>query len=179
MSIKITKDFVFMTALHFEGQFMTNLYEMTANMVVETEDAVQQNIAIERLSYFLTEQIENCIFINENDKEFIQKYKNAGMKVCTVPEDPYDQILGLILINKFNAIMENRIVVTDITFGSKLSNLVKFQITNESAEAEFPGNYWWNDNSANISLKKTGKEKIVDLREYKAQDWNKLDLSWK
>lgn len=180
MSTKITKDFVFMAAIHFENSFMNNLYEMTANMTVETEDAREQNIAIERLMYFIQEQIENSIFIHESEKEAIQKYKAAGIKICTVPDDPYDQIVGLVLVNKFNAIMENRIVVNEIIFGSKLSNLIKFNISSEAATEEYPGNYWWNDSSSNISLKsKSGKDKIVNFSEFKSQDWNKLELSWK
>jgi hypothetical protein len=100
------------------------------------------------------------------------------MKVCTIPEEPYDQIIGLILMNKCNAIMENKIVMTDIVFGSKLSNLIKFELAAETAQAEFNGNHWWNLPTLCTETKKTKKDKIVNLHDHKSDDWAELELTW-
>jgi hypothetical protein len=178
MSNKIQKEFTFMTAVHFNGKYMVNLYEMNAIMIIESLDSDNQNIAIERISHFIGSTIEDVIFICDKEKEAIEKYKNAGMKVCTIPEEPYDQIIGLILMNKCNAIMENKIVMTDIVFGSKLSNLIKFELTAETAQAEFNGNHWWNLPTLCTETKKTKKDKIVNLHDHKSDDWAELELTW-
>lgn len=177
MSTIIKKDFTFLAAIHFENKFLTNLYEISATMKIETFDAKQQNIAIERMIYFF-QVLEDCIFIQDSEKEAIEKYTEAGIRVCIVPEEPYDQILGLILLNKCNAIMENRIIVTNFIIGSKLSNLIKFDITDEMASNEFTGKHWWNDSSLNLSNKSKKKDKIVKLSDYK-DDWAEVDLTWK
>jgi len=178
MSSKIQKEFTFMTAVHFNGKYMVNLYEMNAIMNINTLDSNDQNIAVERITHFIGSVIEDCIFVCDKEKEAIDKYTKAGIKVCTIPEEPYDQIVGLIIMNKCNAIMEDRIIMTDIVFGSKLSNLIKFELSNETAEAEFDGKHWWNIPSMCTQLSKNKKEKIVNLFDHKFEDWAELELTW-
>lgn len=176
MNIQIEKDFTFLTAIHFEQKFMVNLYELSAKMEVLTENVREQNIAIERMTHFLTATIEDVIFVHDAEKEAIQNYTNAGMKVCIIPEEPYDQIIGMILLNKCNAIMENRIVVNEIIFGSKLSNLIKFNINGEMSKLEYPNDSWYNKSFASIT-DKGKKEKIVTL--FDKNNWSELGLTWK
>lgn len=176
MNIQIEKDFTFMTAIHFEKKYMVNLYELHAKMEVMTEDAREQNIAVERMNYFLSNHIEDIIFVQNTEKEAIQNYTNAGMKVCIIPEEPYDQIIGMLLINKCNAIMEGRIVVNEIVFGSKLSNLIKFNISGELAKLEYSEDNWYNKSSLSFT-DKNKKEKIVTL--FDKNNWAQLELTWK
>lgn len=151
---------------------------MNTSMVVETFDMLDQNIAIERMTYFISHTLEDCIFVNQEDKEAIEKYNNAGMRVVEVPEDPYDQILGLLIINKCNAIMEGRLHLSDIVFGSKLSNLIKFELTSEMAINEYPGKHWWNDHTLSTTTKSRKKDKIVKLFDQNTPDWATLELTW-
>lgn len=176
MSTKIQKDFTFLSSIHFENKFLLNFYEMVALMSVEVDDVYEQNIAIERMNYFLTNQIEDSLFINEKDTEALEKYKAAGMKTIVIPDDPYDQIIGHVLINKCNAIMEGRIIVEEIIFGSKLSNLIKFNISCDETDDKFIGNHWWNDPNLSVKPKKK-KDKIVKL--FDQQNWETLELTWK
>ncbi len=178
MTTRVTKDFTFLSSLHFDNRFMVNLYEMNASMIIETFDVQEQNVAVERMNYFITSVLEDCIFVNQEEKDAIQKYSEAGMKVVEVPEDPYDQILGLLLLNKCNAIMEDRVHVTDIIFGSKLSNLIKFELTSEMSINEYPGKFWWNDPSLSTVSKGKKKDKIVKLFDHNTTDWANLELTW-
>ena len=82
-------------------------------MLVETEDIAEQNIALERLLHFVINVLNNSIFINENKTKEIKKYKEAGIRVCELPDDPFDQIISMALLQKFNSIAEGRIKVTD------------------------------------------------------------------
>lgn len=175
---RVQKDFTFLSSIHFENKFLVNLYEMNASMIIETNDPREQNIAIERMSYFLSTVTEESIFVQDLEKDAISKYEQAGIKVCTVPEEPYDQILGLILLNKCNAVMEGRIHVSDIIFGSKLSNLIKFELTSDMAINEYPGKYWWNHASLSTQNPTKKKDKIVKLFDEQI-DWADLELTWK
>lgn len=181
MSVKIQKEFTFMSGVHFDNRFIINLYEMNAVMSVETMNTEDQNTAINRISYFFNYCIENCIFINESHHEQIEKYEKAGLRVCLIPEEPYDQIIGLILINKCNSIMEDKVIITDIVFGSKLNNFVRFELDIETAET-FSGENWWNCSSLcieNSKLEKKVKEgKIVKLFDNKKDEWASLELTW-
>lgn len=178
MTAKIEKDFNFESALHFSGKFLINFFEMTLHMSVDTDNELDQNIAIERLNYYILNHVENSLFINKNEVEAIKKYEDAGLTVLTTPEDPYDQIVGLVLMLKLNAILEGRLHIEKITFSSKLAAGIRFNTPFEETE-EFNGNYWYTDPSASTKIVKTKnkKEKIVKL--FDQDDWASLELIWK
>lgn len=180
MNTRIERDFVFQAAVHFEGKFLLNIYDLSVSMLVETESIREQNIAMERVKYFLHECLENSVFVNEAEKNIIDLYTQAGMKVCTLPEEPYDQIISMIILLKLNSIMEDRMKITDIVLGSKLSDGVRFNTVIEMAENVFSGNHWWQDSSTCIKdgdKNNYKKGKIVKL--FDANEWANAGLNWK
>lgn len=178
MSSRIVKDISFFAAVHFENQFLINLYECDMSMLVHTDDPREQRIAIDRLVYFVSNYLQNSIIVSGQDKTAIEKYEAAGMSTCIVPEEPFDQILGLVFLNKFNSIMEERCEITNMTFGSRLSDYIKFDVSKEEAEAMYPDTAWYNDSTVAIRDKpKKKKDKIVKL--FDPDEWEKNELSWK
>lgn len=180
MSTRIEKDFFFQAAVRFEKQFLLNMYELTVSMLVETEDSREQNIAIERLNYFLHNILENSVFIIHTDTEAIENFEKAGLKVCTTPEEPFDQIISMLLILKFNAIMEDKLFITDMILGSKLSDGIKFSMVPEVAESIYKDENWYNNPCMNTkhSHKQTKrKDKVVKL--FDVNDWVDIGLGWK
>lgn len=171
---KIQKDFVFESAIHFEEKFRINFYEMTVMMEVITDDQREQNIAIERINYYLSDIIDNCIFVNEKEKKAIENYEQAGIRVVQLPEDPFDQIIGVLLILKLNAIMENKLTITEIIFQSKLTAGIKFHTYVEETET-YKGKFWWTDSSTSYKPK-SKKEKVVRL--FDNESWSELGLTW-
>lgn len=175
MNVRIEKSFVFQAAIHFEGTFMVNTYDMNLLMTVLTEDQWEQKIAIERINFYILENLEHNIFVHNKDKKAIDKYRKAGLKVIELPEEPFDQIIGIVLMLKFDAIMEGRVAVDEIVFGSKLTSNIKFHTLFEEAEATYAGNNWWNNNSCVITT--TKKDKVVKL--FDTNDWKDVGLTWK
>jgi len=159
-----------------------NVYTISLYMEVETESIREQNVAMERIKYFLNDCLENSIFVQDTEHKIIEKYNSCGFKVCTVPEEPYDQIITILLLTKLNSITEGRLVITDITLGSRISDLVKFSYDIESPRGplEVPG--WWTDSGTSISdpIKKSiRKDKIVKLFKTPTTDWTEHNLIWK
>lgn len=181
MGVKVEREINFIAGLHFEEQFMINFYEMKVIMDVETDCVREQNIALQRMLWFVENYVQDSIIISAEEIEQIEKYTNAGLKLCIIPEEPYDQVVGMILLNKFNAIMEGRVYITDIIFGSKLSNQMKFITTDEEAQVMFPGDFWWNNHSVNTrdqEKPKNKKDKVVKLFN-NDDEWDMLELTWK
>lgn len=178
MSARIEKDFYFHCAAHFEGKFYINYYEMKVSMIVETESIHEQNVAMERTEHFLYNILEDSVFINQNESGAIEKYENAGIRICTIPEEPYDQIVSMILLLKLNAIMEGRLCVTDMILGSRMSNGVRFTVVREHAVNFFSGDHWWNGSCTIIKDNKPPKrkEKIIKLFN---DEWAEMGLAWK
>lgn len=179
MTTRIEKDFVFQAAVYFEKTFLLNIYDLKLSMLVETDSVREQNIAMERMHYILEECLENCVFLNETEKDKICDFQKTGIKVCTIPEEPYDQILSLIVLLKLNAVMEGKLYITDLVLSSKLSSGVRFNAVTEVAENLFSGNYWYNKNTTEINdlSVENKKQKIVKL--FNDENWDSIGLVWK
>lgn len=176
----INTNFSFQTGMYFEHNILFNLYDISVTMLVETESIREQNIALTRMRYFLTESLEHSIMIHESETDMINKLTLCGIKVCTLPEQPYDQILGIMLMTKFNAITEGRLLITDMEIGSRLGDNVSFIQSIEDPTGPFESTGWWNESNTKISSVTSSdkKEKIVRLMKNHSE-WDSLDLSWK
>ena len=137
MTTRILREFAFQAGVYFEDAFSMNMYSLSICMDVETDSIREQNIAMERIKYFLAESLESSIFVNQAETKLIEKYTTCGFKVCTLPNDPYDQIVTIMLLVKLNAIAEGRLIVTDITLGSQLSDEVNFMYDLDSPLGPF------------------------------------------
>jgi hypothetical protein len=181
LATKIEREFAFQAAVHFEGNFLMTVYELSLGMEVDTASIKEQNIAMDRITFFLNECLENSVFVEHADKKAIEKYLQADIKVCTLPEEPYDQIITILLLLKLNAITEGKLHINSISLRSGLSDDVKFIYDIDTASNHPFGNKsWWTDGSTTISdLTKTNKkDKIVKLIKQQHCDWASVGLDW-
>lgn len=179
MNTRIERDFCFQTGLYFEDKFYIGAYDITLSMLVETESIKEQNIAMDRMNYFLNEVVQHSILVNSNRQDVIRKYQDIDLNVCELPGEPYDQILAMVLLLKLNSVAENRLKITDLVIGSSLTDGVRFNIVSEVAESAFSGNYWWNSpctamNSRDYEM--YDHSKVIKLF---TDDWVNLGLSWR
>lgn len=179
-NIRIEKDLYFQTALHFDNSFWINSYDVTLSMIIETDSEHEQNVAMDRIVYYIKNVLQNSILISVNDEYSMEKYRDAGMRVCLLPAEPYDQIFASILILKLNAIMENKLHITDMVLGSSMSDGVRYTMVAEVAESTYSGNQWWNKpcislcNEDNLEFL---NDNVVKL--FEDNQWLELGLSWK
>jgi hypothetical protein len=176
MTARVQRSFDFMACVQFQTEFYANYYEFDAFLNVETESIEEQNIALERIKYFLDFCLQHSIFVRDTDTQSIEKFVDAGLRICTLPEDPYDQIIGIMLLNKLNAITEGRLIVTDISITSRLSDGVTCFYDIEESSGPFNNQGWWKDNSFKLNDVKMKGKKIIKLT--KTYEWDELGLAW-
>lgn len=179
MSARISKKFTFQAAIHHEETFIVNNYDLELFMDVTTEDIDKQNIAMDRVRYLLEVCLDSCIFVDMSDSKALDMYLKANMKVCPLPDEPFDQVVAAVIISKINAITEKHLFLEEIKIRSRICDDVYFYVSYEE-EADFHHlkDVWWTDNSPSIStIKKSKKEKVVELRK-KPLDWNSVGLGW-
>jgi len=182
LATRIEREFAFQAAVHFEGNFLMTVYELVLYMEVDTASIKEQNIAMDRITYFLDECLSNSVFVEATDKKAIEKYLQADIKVATLPEEPYDQIITILLLSKLNAITEGKLQVNSISLRSGLSDDVKFLYSIyeiENTGNPFRNKGWWSDSSTLISdiNKSNKKDKIVRLVKQNC-DWANVGLDW-
>lgn len=176
---RIERDFCFQTGLYFEDKFHIGVYDITLSMLVETDSIKEQNIAMDRIIYFLHEVMQNSILISTHKQDVIRQYRNLDLRVCELPEEPYDQILAMVLLLKLNSVAEDRLKITDLVIASSLSDGVRFNVVSEVAESAFSGKYWWNSPCIATTSQEyeTGDHtKVIKLF---TDDWVNLGLSWR
>jgi len=181
MNARISREFSFQAAIHFDESFILNFYHLDLMMDVTTEDIREQNIALDRIKFIITMCLDSCIFIDHKEIKAIDAYSKAGIKVCPLPEEPYDQVVASVLLSKFNTVTEKHLYINEIRIRSNICDDVSFYIGDDENE-EFKNlkDCWWTENSPNISLntKRTKKDKIVELKK-EPMDWNSIGLGWK
>lgn len=181
MSAKISRQFHFYAAIYFDELFSINAYNIDLTMIVITEDMREQNVALDRIKFLLNECLENTVFIYNKETKIIDLYSKAGLKLCLLPEEPYDQVVGAVLLHKFNAVLENRLYISELKIQSLICDNILFYISSDD-EIDFIKNTngWYMDSSPRTSenFKRTKKEKVVELKK-EMLDWNTIGLNWK
>ena len=179
MSARIQRTFVFQSGTYFEGKFFMNMYDVEVFFNVETSSIREQNIALERIKFFLHECLEHSIFIQDIETSAIEKYIEANLKVCVLPEEPYDQIIGIMLMVKLNSIAEGKIAITDLAISSKISDGVSCLCSVEENVGPFKLPGWWNESNTKISnVLTSGKGKKILKLVKPHVDWEDVFLSW-
>jgi len=177
MSATIERDFDFQAGVYFQNEFLINQYDFTLCMEVNTDSIFEQNIAMERLKYLIYECFENSVFVAMKETNTIEKYTNAGLKVCILPDEPYDQIIALLLLLKTSSVTEGKLKITDIYLTSKISDDVRFIENIETAINAMPIEGWWNNKLPSLcSQSQNKKGKIVKLIK---DEWANIGLGWK
>ena len=166
MTARIQRSFDLQMGVHFTGVFYMNLYDIDLHFNVETENIKEQTIALERIKFYLAECLENSIFVHEKEEDAIERYMSANLKVSVLPEEPYDQIIGIMLMTKLNAIAEGRLVITDISISSRMSDGVSCMQDIEDNIGPFVTKDWWNENNTKINNYKYSpkNKKILKIR---------------
>ena len=177
MDVRISKSYTLATGVHLQDRFLINVYDFDISMLVYTDNMHEQNVAICRMDHFIEHCLEDCVIVSSDRVDAIQKYQDAGIKVCMTPEEPYCQVVAMVILQKLNAIMEGRISVTDIDFGSGISMGVRFQLVSEMAEAMVSVKGWWTKSDMSVTDTIKLKDNIVKLCEPKS--WDRMGLSWK
>jgi hypothetical protein len=179
MNTRISRDFSFLASIHHENAFIVNSYDLTLSLDVTTENIEYQNIAMDRIKYLFDICLDSCIFVDVKDAKAIDSYTKANMKVCPLPDEPYDQIIAAVLISKINTISENHLFLNEVSIVSKICEDVCFYVSyDEEAEFQKASNVWWTENSPSINMiKKSKREKVVQLHQ-DPKDWNSVGLGW-
>lgn len=179
MNTRISKDFVFLASIHHEDAFIVNSYDLTLSLDVTTENIEYQNIAMDRIKYLFDVCFDSCVFVDIKDTKAIDNYTKANMKVCILPDEPYDQIIAAVLISKINLITENHLFLNEVSIISRICDDVCFYVSyDEEVNFQNLKNVWWTENNPSINMiKKFKKEKVVQLHK-DPKDWNSVGLGW-
>ena len=148
MNVRLQYDLDFLAGIYYDDRLQLNSYSISMSLLTKTTDALNTNIAMDRLKMFMHGELANTVFINQTAKERAEMLQIMGVNVTTLPEEPVDQIVGMMLYYKLNAIMEGRMTVTQLDLMSALGDSVWYQHdADEDAPGPFRAEGWWHEST--------------------------------
>lgn len=175
MNVRLKKVYTFSVGLFLNDEFA--IQEMTCGLdfYTNTQDSLAQNIAIDRWRYFFAHVLDGAVLVDSSKKDRIAALQAQGMRVIDLPDECYDQIVGIAIYLKLNTIAETALIVTDVSIASDQGQYVHYlHNENESTGSLDHDRGWWVENSPNYCNFTDIGGKIVKLKPM--ESWRDLDL---
>ena len=177
MNVRLQYPTTFTAGIFYAGEMRMNNYRVNLHLTTGVATGDEHNIALDRIKYFLHNQITSSVFVNRENLSSCQSLTSAGIRITTVPEEPVDQVIGIMLYCKLNAIMEQRMVITEIELASELGDSIVYMHNDLENMGPIEDSGWWHDpeptlvDSAVIDV-----DNIVPLNFNTS--WKELGLAW-
>ena len=177
MNVRLQYPTTLLAGVHYDGRLQLNNYNLRFWLLTNTVDNECHNIAFERLKFFIRHCLESTVFINQADADSCRLYTAAGARLTTLPDAPVDQIIGMMLYCKLNAIMEGRIELVEIEIGSTLGENITYLHSDLESLGPFENEGWWHEVDLvyhNTDIFETSK--VMSLN--RSAIWRDLGLEW-
>jgi hypothetical protein len=173
MNVRIAQLLGINAGAWYDGQLEMNQYTIKLWMITQSINTEEQNVAFRRAKHFIHNQLENTIFVDAEDpkcKDFVQ----AGLNITTMPGDPSDQLIGIMLFHKLNAIMENRIQLVEVEISAG-DGVIYLHGENETPDDLYQPDWWCTADLTHCDVVPEDSEKVLSIPQV---NWRELDLNW-
>lgn len=177
MNVRLKYDLHFTAGIYYNNLLRMNNYSLRLWMNTLSKNSADQNTAFERIKHFVYAQLDSTVFINQVHDKQCEKFVQAGLNVIALPGEPVDQLIGIMLYFKLNAITEGRMEIVETEIASALGENVTYLHSDFEDSLGFEQPDWWTtaDLLHSFATPKDS-EKIVSLSPNTA--WRDLDLAW-
>jgi len=158
MNVKLDWNCNFLGICVFDDKIFPNHFFVELQMVTNTESSKFQNIAFERMKFVITTLFNNSIFISANNTNFESLANLYPGKMVLFPDEAFDQIIGLAIFCKINAVMEDTLICNRVRISSTFGDNVWYDYTAGDALGPFALEKptgkkkqfwpWWHKNDA-------------------------------
>jgi hypothetical protein len=177
MNVRLKYDLPFTAGIYHNGNFYMNNYALRVLMATVSEDPNDQTTAFERLKYFICTCMESTIFINADETEQCNRYVQAGLHITPMPGEPVDQLIGIMLYHKLNAVMENRMIVFETEISSAAGEYMTYLHSEDENVVGYVQPEWWTTpDLIHSDIVPIESEKIVSMPS--GTSWRDLEMAW-
>lgn len=176
MNYRMSKTWGVLANVVWQDRVLCNDYRIRVDWITATDDSHEQNIAYDRMKYWLFDVMEHSVLIPQ-DHEKISLFQATGQRVITLPGDPVDAVIAMMLLAKFAAITEQRMTFTEVAVSSEQGGHVQHLHSADEDFMQFCEPGWWQDPGPIWQTTKAKRgNKIVNLD--RVPEWSELDLGW-
>jgi hypothetical protein len=178
MNVKIGYTSHFVAGVWWDDHLIMSTYTATFKMITATDSPVDTNTALDRLKYIVEEYLPDSVFIKETNTDQIELLQAAGIKTIAMPEEPVDQIIGMMLYSKINAVMDGRILLRSVMLSSTAGDDVIYEHDLSESTAPFDEPGWWQQPTPTCEpeTKHNAETNLFVLST--TNPWRELGLEW-
>ena len=142
--MRLIKTWTWHSGLVYRDAFYINTY--TARIRIHTTSMYDSDHdrAYGRMDYWFEEVMQDSVMIG-SDSPVIKAYSATGQRLLVFPDDPVDQLVGIMLCLKLNAMTEGRLIITDIDLSSVHGADMTYQHNVNEATGPMADAGWWHD----------------------------------
>lgn len=177
MNVRLIKTWTWQSGIVYNDIFYINAYTARIHMHTTSMYDSDHDVAYARMDYWFEEVMQDSVMISA-DSENVKAYAATGQRLLQFPDQPVDQLVGIMLCLKLNAMTEGRLVVTDVDISSVHGSDMTYQHNVNEAVGPMAAAGWWQDARPiwNHVPSAARGSKVVSLN--RAADWHSLDLDW-
>jgi hypothetical protein len=127
MNVKLDWNCDFLGICIFDDKIFPNHFFVELQMITNTESSKFQNVAFERMKCIITSMFNNSIFMSASNSNFESLINLFPGKMVLFPDEAFDQIVGLAIFCKINAVMENLLICSRIRISSTFGDNVWYE----------------------------------------------------
>lgn len=177
MNVHLRKHLAFSSGLCYKGHFFINHYDVGVDLLTVSDDLQQQNIAYDRMKLWISDVINNSVMLSAHDPD-LPVWQSTAARTLVLPQDPVDQLVGIMLHLKLNAIMEDHMLITALEISSTEGDgMIYLHHHDDAVGPDFAQPGWWSQPTpawCDPPKKPTGK--VIDLA--RQPEWADFGLGW-
>lgn len=175
MNVRLKKTYQYSAIQHIDDVAGITDFNVILEFYTAVEDSRIQNIALARVDHFFYEILQDSVIIGSSYKDAIKAYRAAGLCVVDLPEEAYDQIIGIMLYCKLNAICEGALVFTEVSISSDRGRFV-YYLHNEAESVGPLSKDGWHHKADRSYSSPTRNKNVVHLEQ--DLSWRSVDLDY-
>ena len=177
MNVRLIKTWQWQSGLVYRDVFYINTYSATVHLHTTTMYDHDHDVAYGRMDHWFHDVMQDSVMLSA-DCSLVKAYAGTGQRLLIFPDQPVDQLVGIMLCLKLNRITEGRLVITDVDLSSVHGGDMTYQHNHSEALGPLAGAGWWQDARPvwNHASSHTKGSKVVSLS--RAAEWSSLDLDW-
>lgn len=180
MNVKLSVEREFLAAVwdpdHDISNLVINHYQLIMRVITRTTDQRDINTAMDRVYYFIDQTLSNTVFVGSMHGDAATMLDFMGLNVTTVPHEPVDQIIGMMLFCKFRAIMEQRVDIESLEINSANGHRVGYLHQQDEPLGPLAVAGWWHDADVrHHDMDHGSSDAVIDIQ---PDSWRQLQLDW-
>ena len=130
MNVNLNWSAAVQTTVLVQDSILPNHYELSFDLVTNTDDQNEQFIYFNRLRWFIEARFNICTIADHTNPVF-KVICALDQSIFQIGDIPSELLVAGVLMRKCNAVLDNKIILNRLTLASSLQDYVKYIVMHD------------------------------------------------